>query len=146
MRNQRSFKLSLAVLLLIGVIFGPFQVSHAAPVNLTLIGLGPAPPQNIILVGTHDFSAFTGADSEAEDSVRTLIHVKILQGTSEVSIEATANGFLRYMVRTLVGTLIEVGAGKRSAENVLRVLKSGDRRNAGATAPANGLTLVRVDY
>lgn len=98
------------------------------------------------LVGTHDFSAFTVANSEAEDHVRTLINLDIEEAANEVSIIASADGFLRYMVRTIVGTLIEVGSGKRTAASVTPTLESCDRSNAGPSAPANGLTLVRVDY
>jgi tRNA pseudouridine38-40 synthase len=98
------------------------------------------------LIGTNDFSAFTVASSEVEDHVRTLIRLDIERETNEISILASADGFLRYMVRTIVGTLIEVGRGNRTAASVTTALDSGDRANAGSTAPANGLTLVRVDY
>ena len=98
------------------------------------------------LIGTHDFTAFTVASSDAEDHVRTLIDLDIGQDANEISIIASADGFLRYMVRTIVGTLIEVGRGKRTAASVAATLESLDRANAGPSAPANGLTLVRVDY
>ena len=98
------------------------------------------------LVGTHDFTAFTVASSHAEDHVRTLIDLEIDRTANEVLLTASANGFLRYMVRTIVGTLIEVGRGKRTAATVSAALASLDRSNAGPSAPANGLTLVRVDY
>jgi tRNA pseudouridine38-40 synthase len=98
------------------------------------------------LIGTHDFTAFTVASSDAEDHVRTLIDLDIGQDANEISIIASADGFLRYMVRTIVGTLIEVGRGKRTAASVAETLESLDRANAGPSAPANGLTLVRVDY
>lgn len=98
------------------------------------------------LIGTHDFSAFTVADSEAEDAVRTLTRLVVERQQNEIFIEASANGFLRYMVRSIAGTLIEVGAGKRQASSAGEILASRDRRNAGFTAPAGGLTLVRVDY
>ncbi len=99
-----------------------------------------------VLIGTHDFSAFTVANSEAEDHVRTLTRLDISRDTNEISIVVAANGFLRYMVRTIVGTLIEVGRGKRTAASVSEALESCNRSNAGPSAPANGLTLVRVDY
>lgn len=98
------------------------------------------------LVGTHDFSAFTVAASEFEDRVRTVTRLDVEQESAEISVTVAATGFLRYMVRTIVGTLIEVGTGKRTAANVSEALASGDRANAGPSAPANGLTLVRVDY
>jgi tRNA pseudouridine38-40 synthase len=98
------------------------------------------------MVGTHDFSAFTVASSDAEDHIRTLMDLAIEPAADEVLITASADGFLRYMVRTIVGTLIEVGRGKRTAASVAAALESLDRSKAGPSAPANGLTLVRVDY
>jgi tRNA U38,U39,U40 pseudouridine synthase TruA len=98
------------------------------------------------LIGTYDFSAFTVANSEVEDHVRTIIRLDIDREPNEISILVSADGFLRYMVRTIVGTLIEVGRGNRTAASVTTTLISCDRANAGPTAPANGLTLVRVDY
>ncbi|HST22870.1 MAG TPA: tRNA pseudouridine(38-40) synthase TruA [Blastocatellia bacterium] len=99
-----------------------------------------------LLVGTHDFSAFTVQDSEIEDRVRALKRLDLQREESRIMIIAAADGFLRYMVRTIVGTLIEVGSGRRAAESVASVLESRDRRNAGAKALACGLTLMRVDY
>jgi tRNA pseudouridine38-40 synthase len=98
------------------------------------------------LVGAHDFSAFTVASSDAEDHVRTLTCVEIEHEANEISIVVSGEGFLRYMVRTIAGTLIEVGRGKQTAASVAAILESLDRANAGPSAPANGLTLVRVDY
>ena len=98
------------------------------------------------LIGRHDFTAFTVASSDAEDHVRTLIRVNIERDANEILIVVAADGFLRYMVRTIVGTLMEVGRGKRTAASVAAALESLDRANAGPSAPANGLTLVRVDY
>jgi tRNA pseudouridine38-40 synthase len=98
------------------------------------------------LIGAHDFTAFTVAASEAESNVRTLTVVDITETPNEISILVSADGFLRYMVRTIVGTLIEVGRGRRLATSVAATLASCDRANAGPSAPANGLTLVRVDY
>jgi tRNA pseudouridine38-40 synthase len=98
------------------------------------------------LIGTHDFGAFTVADSEVEDHVRTLMRLDIERETNEITVLVAADGFLRYMVRTIVGTLIEVGRGNRTAASVIATRNSADRSNAGPTAPANGLTLVRVDY
>jgi tRNA pseudouridine38-40 synthase len=99
-----------------------------------------------VLIGTHDFSAFTVANSEAEDHIRTLSCLNVSRNADEVSIVVSADGFLRYMVRAIVGTLIEVGRGKRTVASVREALASRDRSNAGPSAPANGLTLVSVDY
>jgi tRNA pseudouridine38-40 synthase len=98
------------------------------------------------LIGTHDFTAFTVSSSDAEEHVRTLVRVDIEQEANEISIIVSGDGFLRYMVRTIAGTLIEVGRGKRTPASVAATLESLDRGNAGPSAPAHGLTLVRVDY
>jgi tRNA pseudouridine38-40 synthase len=98
------------------------------------------------LIGTHDFSAFTVLDSDVEDHIRTLATLQIEQSANEISIVAIADGFLRYMVRAIVGTLTDVGRGKRTAQSVKEALVSGERSVAGPTAQACGLTLVRVDY
>jgi tRNA pseudouridine38-40 synthase len=98
------------------------------------------------LIGTHDFSAFTVADSEAEEHIRTINRLDILRNEDEISIAVAADGFLRYMVRTIAGTLIDVGRRKRTAPSVKLALESRKRENAGPSAPACGLTLVKVDY
>jgi len=98
------------------------------------------------LIGTHDFTAFTVLDSDVEDHTRSLSTLQIEETANEISIIAIADGFLRYMVRAIAGTLIDVGRGKRTAASVGAALESRERANAGPTAPACGLTLVRVDY
>ena len=98
------------------------------------------------LIGKHDFSAFTGAGSETEDHVRALTRLDVLEKGNEIWIEAEAEGFLRYMVRTIAGTLIDVGRGRRDASTIGGVLESRDRERAGPTVSAAGLTLIRVDY
>jgi tRNA pseudouridine38-40 synthase len=98
------------------------------------------------LVGTHDFSAFTGAGSDVTDRVRTVDRVDLVREETGFSLLITADGFLRYMVRTIAGTLIDVGRGRREAASVATTLASLNRSEAGLTAPAAGLTLLRVDY
>jgi len=98
-------------------------------------------------VGRHDFAALQAAGSEVEHTVRTLARVEIEQEPSgELVFWVEGDGFLRHMVRNLVGTLLEVGAGQRSIESMAELLASEDRRQAGPTAPARALTLVRVFY
>lgn len=99
-----------------------------------------------LLVGRHDFSAFTIAALDIEDRTRTLTQLDVKAAGHRIRITASAEGFLRYMVRTMAGTLIDVGRGRRSVASVAEALASGDRNQASATAPAHGLTLVRVDY
>ncbi|HKG96548.1 MAG TPA: tRNA pseudouridine(38-40) synthase TruA, partial [Pyrinomonadaceae bacterium] len=121
--------------------FYRYVYHHRRPLDLDEIRRAAA-----ALVGEHDFSAFTVMDSEVRDHTRLLKRLDIHEQGSIISIEAEANGFLRYMVRTIVGTLMEVGRGRRDAENVHRALRSLNRTEAGPTAPAAGLTLARVDY
>jgi len=99
------------------------------------------------LVGEHDFRSFQAAGSGAKTSVRHLSRLEI-QGDpgGEIEIVAEGSGFLRYMVRNLVGTLLEVGLGRRSADSMPGLLAARDRAQAGPTAPAAGLTLEAVAY
>ncbi|MDZ4165400.1 MAG: tRNA pseudouridine(38-40) synthase TruA [Smithellaceae bacterium] len=99
------------------------------------------------LLGTHDFSAFCAAGSAVKDRTRTIIKTGMerdLAGLIEISLEAT--GFLRHMVRNIVGTLVEIGQGKRTAGEIPAILAGKDRRKAGRTAPACGLFLTEVRY
>jgi len=99
------------------------------------------------LVGEHDFRAFQAAGSGAKTTVRRLEKLEVNAAPGgEVEILAEGAGFLRYMVRNLVGTLLEVGQGRRSPASVADVLASRDRCQAGPTAPALGLVLEAVDY
>lgn len=100
------------------------------------------------LHGTHDFSAFEAAGSDRSHPVRTIFDAEIVskEEGKHVILSLEGNGFLRCMVRNIVGTLIEVGLGKRTAQNVHEVLKSLDRSKAGETAPPRGLFLRSVKY
>lgn len=100
-------------------------------------------------VGTHDFRAFRAADDDREQTVRTMVRFDVVEGwagePSLVAVEVTGSAFMKNMVRILVGTLVEVGRGKRSPEDAVRLLGPvGRREDAGPTAPPEGLTLVRV--
>jgi len=98
------------------------------------------------LVGRHDFSAFRAADCERKTTTRTVSRLAVARSGDLVTVEVEADAFLKNMVRILVGTLCEVGWGKRTPDDVQRILDGGDRRQAGVTAPPQGLALVRVDY
>ena len=99
-----------------------------------------------VLVGRHDFEAFTVADRETKTTVRDLRRLSVDVAGDEIIVTAEANGFLRAMVRTLAGTLLLVGRGRMTVDAVALALESKRRELAGPTAPAAGLTLVRVDY
>ena len=98
------------------------------------------------LQGTHDFASFQATGSEVKTTERTLTEVTVTSNGDEIVFSCTANGFLRHMVRNIVGTLVEVGRGARLPADIKRILDGRDRRLAGATAPPQGLYLVRVLY
>ena len=113
------------------------------------------------LVGTHDFASFPGAGANrqtkpskngrpklAKKTVRTIFRMELIRPPAphEVWLEVEGNGFLKQMVRNLVGSLMQVGRGFREPEWIAEVLAAKDRSAAGVTAPASGLTLVRVEY
>jgi tRNA pseudouridine38-40 synthase len=102
------------------------------------------------LVGRHDFSSFETAGSERADSIRTIHELSvmrpILERPDHVAIEVSGDGFLYNMVRTIVGSLVDIGTGARDGRWLADVLAARDRRRAGQTAPPQGLFLVSVDY
>lgn len=99
------------------------------------------------LVGSHDFKSFEGAGSPRSSTVRTVYESCVRENPSgEITFTITANGFLRFMVRNIVGTLAEIGLGRAGAKEMGRILVARDRRLAGSTAPAHGLFLVEVVY
>lgn len=98
------------------------------------------------LTGTHDFRAFCANKRYKKSTVRTVTAIEIEVEGNDMSITFRGDGFLYNMVRILTGTLLEVGLGERSAEEMPDILDSLDRTRAGKTAPAQGLTLVEVEY
>jgi tRNA pseudouridine38-40 synthase len=99
------------------------------------------------LIGSHDFKAFEGAGSPRAHTVRNVYKADLREESDDyVIFEIEADGFLRYMVRNIVGTLVEVGLGKISSEAVKHILESKDRKLAPASAPAHGLFLKKVNY
>jgi len=109
------------------------------------------------LVGTHDFASFQSAGSERESTIRTIFAAEVTHlapGSSNrgpesdalITIDVKGDGFLYNMVRTIAGTLVEVGRGKRPPEWVAEVISAKDRSTAGQTAPAHGLAMLWVAY
>lgn len=98
------------------------------------------------LVGEHDFSSFRAADCDAEHPVRRVFESSVRREGERITYTVSATAFLRHMVRNVVGSLVQVGLGERSPDEFTALLAARDRTRAGATAPAKGLFLVRVDY
>jgi tRNA pseudouridine38-40 synthase len=99
------------------------------------------------LTGRHDFSCFCATGTQVKDRVRTITGIALKKdedGLLEITVEA--QGFLKYMVRNIVGTLVEIGRGKRPPEEMKEIIDSRDRNIAGITAPACGLYLMGVKY
>jgi tRNA pseudouridine38-40 synthase len=135
----------------------PFERSYVwhLPEPLNLAAMEQAAAH---LVGTHDFAAFQSTGTETHGSVRTITRSELCAGvvwsgphhaggpSGLITYEVSGTGFLRHMVRAIVGTLVDVGRGWRSADSIPALLAEGRRGDAGATAPAHGLILVGVDY
>ncbi len=99
-----------------------------------------------LLRGSHDFLSFKAADGETATSARTITSIRVWKHGRYLLVMIKANGFLKNMVRIIVGTLVEIGAGKREWRDMATVLAARDRRLAGVTAPARGLVLRTVFY
>lgn len=123
----------------------PFSVgrAHWTPLALDLARMREAGRR---LVGRHDFSAFATAGSPRASNVRTLRSLHWIVRRERLALVVEGDGFLYNMVRTIAGTLIEVGRGAMEPADVDAILESRDRRRAGPTAPAEGLYLVSVLY
>ena len=98
------------------------------------------------IVGKKDFSAFMADGSDTEDTVRCVSYLNIEKCGDEINISIFADGFLYNMVRIIVGTLTEVAFGRFEPCEIEKIIESRDRKNAGMTAPAEGLYLNRVVY
>ena len=98
------------------------------------------------LTGERDFKSFCANKKMKKSTVRTVYSIDIREEGSRIILTFRGNGFLYHMVRIMTGTLIEVGLGKRPPEDIKRVLAAANREEAGFTAPAEGLFLVKVDY
>ncbi len=98
------------------------------------------------LIGRHDFSTFRDSQCQANSPIRTLDQLDVRREGDEVLFEASARSFLHRQVRSMVGTLVEVGAGRWSADAFEAAFEAADRSRCGPVAPPHGLYLVRVDY
>ena len=98
------------------------------------------------LVGRHDFASFQARGASVRATVRTIHRIEIREGAGEIVVEVEGDGFLRHMVRAIVGTVAEIGSGIRTVESIGEMLEARDRQAGGLTAPPQGLTLVSVKY
>jgi tRNA pseudouridine38-40 synthase len=126
-------------------IVSPFHCRYvyAFPYAMNAIAMDEA---TACFLGNHDFTSFCATASEAENRVRTIFEAEWQRGAEEWVFKVRGNGFLQYMVRTIVGTLVYVGTGKFSPQDVVTILEAKDRKQAGPCVPAQGLHLIRVDY
>ena len=98
------------------------------------------------LTGEHDFKSFCAAGAQVKTTIRTIYDLQIRKDEDLLTIRITGNGFLYNMVRIIAGTLMKVGTGEWEPEYIEEILKAKDRRKAGPTAPAKGLTLLEIRF
>ncbi len=98
------------------------------------------------LVGKHDFTTFRAAECQAKSPVKTLDRLNVARDGDDVRVETSARSFLHHQVRSMVGSLVHVGEGKWSADDLAGALAARDRSTCGQVAPPHGLYLVRVEY
>ena len=102
-----------------------------------------------ILIGEHDFSAFRASNSSSPNPIKNISEILIRENSlrySTLQIEVEANSFLHNMVRIICGTLVEIGLGRKTLDDIVKALRSGNRNLAGVTAPAHGLYSMKVIY
>lgn len=98
------------------------------------------------IVGEHDFASFCAQGAQVKTTVRTVYSLDIIEEDADITIRIRGNGFLYNMVRIIAGTLVQVGLGAYEPEHVREIVELCDRTCAGPTAPAHGLTLVKIEY
>lgn len=132
-------------------VMSPFWRRYAhfesKPLNLTAMTLVSRP-----FLGEHDWTAFCSAQADGESRVRSITDLTVNSiwdaraQANLIEFRISANGFLRYMVRSIIGTILDVGRGDKDFDTIQTAIVTGDRNLAGKTAPAHGLTLFKVDY
>ena len=129
-------------------IYDPFDYRRAwfLPRMIDSVGIERMKAAAEYIIGKKDFSTFMSEGSDTEDTVREVYYIKIDKIDDLVEIRISADGFLYNMVRIIVGTLVEVAFGRFSPSDLVSMIASCDRRQAGMTAPAEGLYLNKVNY
>lgn len=118
----------------------PYTTEQEAPLNVKLMKKACQS-----FIGKHDFKGFS-SDKTKKSTIREIFGIEIVESESEIDFIFEGNGFLYHMIRIMVGTLIEIGEGRRNISSIEKVFKSGIRANAGFLAPAKGLVLTEVKY
>ena len=98
------------------------------------------------LLGEHDFKSFCGSGAQVKTTVRSIHAFSVKKEGDVITLRITGSGFLYNMVRIIAGTLMEIGSGAYEPEHMKAIIEACDRKAAGATAPARGLTLVKINY
>src|SRR5229473_4751554 len=131
----------------------PFERAYAWHVASPVLDVDAMAAAARAVLGRHDFAAFQSTGTDTATTEREIVSCRVAGSSKDergdrplITLEVTGDGFLRHMVRALTGTLVEVGRGRRPPAWMGEVLASRNRADAGATAPAEGLFLVSVDY
>ena len=132
-------------------VMSPFwrRFAHHEPRPLDVARLNQAAR---LFLGKHDWTAFSSAQADGDNRVRTVTEFTVESSWDSkaqaqlIEFQISAPGFLRYMVRSIIGTMLEVGRGEKDFDTIQTAIVGGDRYLAGATAPAHGLTLLKVYY
>jgi tRNA pseudouridine38-40 synthase len=139
--RAKEYRYRLSTADIVSALDAPFVVPVAHPLDLE-----PMRAATALLVGEHDFTAFALAGGSHGQPRRTIVSADWLCDGDRLELRIVGDGFLRGMVRSLVGTLLEVGRGRRSVKELESLLTGRPRGEAGPTAPAHGLCLERVEY
>ena len=127
-------------------VVSPFERAYVWHVPAPALDVDAMAAAAAVLEGRHDFAAFQTVGTDIQSTERVVCASRVRGDAPLVTYEISGDGFLRHMVRAIVGTLVEVGRGKRSVAWMRDVLESRRRADAGPTAPAEGLFLVAVEY
>lgn len=130
----------------LGSAVNPFASDFVWPIHAADFDLNALKKAASYFEGEHDFQSFCASDSSAKTTVRKVLSVKVDCYPPMIDIYITGTGFLKQMVRSIVGTLVDVGQAKRRSEDISAIIETKSRSAAGKTAPASGLSLVKIAY